>query len=272
MSSSGWSRRSPSGWGQQPHRAGLAAAAPDPAATPTRTPRTPSPPNRRGVAPPLRRRRLDDRSAGGALRVGTSTVRGWLQNAGIPRRLPGRPSQAPGREELVRLYVAEGLSTTQIGQRYGVSQQTALRWLRAADVALRPQASPRASHPARLAIAPTRHRRSPPPPSTSRQPPASPSLRVAVTRHAWAVVSWRIPRQPAGRRALAGLPARPLASPAGAGQQAVVAANSRRAVWLRPRRGPPCAAPRPGSAGLEHPVDIETGPPCAIHRASRWVS
>ena len=74
--------------------------------------------------------------------VGTSTVRGWLQNAGIPRRLPGRPSQAPGREELVRLYGAEGLSTTQIGQRYGVSQQTALRWLRAADVALRPQGQP----------------------------------------------------------------------------------------------------------------------------------
>jgi transposase len=71
--------------------------------------------------------------------VGTSTVRQWLQNSGIPRRLPGRPSQAPSREELVRLYVAEGLSSTQIGQRYGVSQQTALRWLRAADVALRPQ-------------------------------------------------------------------------------------------------------------------------------------
>jgi transposase len=81
--------------------------------------------------------------------VGTSTVRGWLQNAGIPRRLPGRPSQAPGREELVRLYVAEGLSTTQIGQRYGVSQQTALRWLRAADVALRPQGQPTRANPPR---------------------------------------------------------------------------------------------------------------------------
>ena len=80
--------------------------------------------------------------------VGTATVRGWLQNAGIPRRLPGRPSQAPSREELVRLYVAEGLSTTQIGQRYEVSQQTALRWLRAADVVLRPPGQPtRASTP-----------------------------------------------------------------------------------------------------------------------------
>ena len=80
--------------------------------------------------------------------VSTATVRGWLQNAGIPRRLPGRPSQAPSREELVRLYQVEGLSTTQIGQRYGVSQQTALRWLRAADVPLRPQGQPtRASTP-----------------------------------------------------------------------------------------------------------------------------
>jgi transposase len=81
--------------------------------------------------------------------VGTSTVRQWLQNAGIPRRPPGRrPSQAPDRQELVRLYVAEGLSTTEIGQRYGVSQQTALRWLRHADVALRPQGQPtRASTP-----------------------------------------------------------------------------------------------------------------------------
>jgi transposase len=82
--------------------------------------------------------------------VGTSTVRQWLQNAGIPRRLPGRrPSQAPSREELVRLYVAEGLSTTQIGQRYGVSQPTALRWLRAADIALRPQGQPTRASPPR---------------------------------------------------------------------------------------------------------------------------
>jgi transposase len=74
--------------------------------------------------------------------VAASTVRRWLADAGIPRRLPGRPSQAPDREELVRLYLAEGLSTTQIGERYGVRQQTALRWLRAADVALRPQGQP----------------------------------------------------------------------------------------------------------------------------------
>ena len=114
-------------------------------------------PERRGrplppTAAELRRRYLADGLTIAQLAarygVGTSTVRGWLEHAGIPRRPPGRPSQAPSRAELVRLYVAEGLSTTQIGQRYGVSQPTALRWLRAADVALRPQGQPpRASPP-----------------------------------------------------------------------------------------------------------------------------
>jgi transposase len=107
-------------------------------------------PERRGrrlpTAAELRRRYVADGATitqlAAGYGVGPSTVRRWLADAGIPRRLPGRPSQAPSREELVRLYVAEGLSTTQIGQRYGVSQQTALRWLRAADVALRPQGQP----------------------------------------------------------------------------------------------------------------------------------
>jgi transposase len=116
-------------------------------------------PERRGrrLPPPaaeLRRRYLADGLTIAQLAarygVGTSTVRGWLEHAGIPRRLPGRPSQqAPSREELVRLYVAEGLSTTQIGQRYGVSQPTALRWLRAADIALRPQGQPTRASPPR---------------------------------------------------------------------------------------------------------------------------
>jgi transposase len=115
------------------------------------------PPERRGrplppTAAELRRRYVADGLTIAQLAarygVAASTVRGWLQNAGIPRRRPGRASQAPSREELVRLYVAEGLSTTQIGQRYGVSQQTALRWLWAAEVALRPPGQPtRASTP-----------------------------------------------------------------------------------------------------------------------------
>jgi transposase len=74
--------------------------------------------------------------------VSASTVTRWLEDAGIPRRPPGRRSHAPAREELRRLYQLEGLSTAQIGRRYGVSQQTAHRWVRAAGVPLLPQGQP----------------------------------------------------------------------------------------------------------------------------------
>jgi transposase len=77
--------------------------------------------------------------------VGVTTVRRWLRDAGIPRRPPGGShSRAPSREELCRLYQTEGLTTTQLGECYGVSQRTAHRWLRAAGIALRPRgAAPR---------------------------------------------------------------------------------------------------------------------------------
>jgi transposase len=119
-------------------------------------PLRPQPERRRRHLPPtpaqLRRRYLADGWSIGQLaaRYGVSpaTVRRWLQDAGIPRRPPGGRSQAPSREELYRLYQAEGLSTTQIGERYGVSQGTAHNWLRAAGVPLRPQGQPtRASTP-----------------------------------------------------------------------------------------------------------------------------
>jgi transposase len=113
-------------------------------------PLRPQPERRRRRLPPseaeLRRRYAADGLTIAQLAarygVAASTVRRWLGDAGIPRRLPSRPSQAPDREELVRLYVVEGLSTTQIGERYGVRQQTALHWLRAAEVARRPRGQP----------------------------------------------------------------------------------------------------------------------------------
>jgi transposase len=74
--------------------------------------------------------------------VSASTIRRWLQDAGVPRRPPGRQSQAPTADVLRWLYQVEGLSTTQIGVRYGVSQQAAHKWLRAAGVPLRPQGQP----------------------------------------------------------------------------------------------------------------------------------
>jgi transposase len=49
---------------------------------------------------------------------------------------------------LYRLYQTEGLSSTQIGERYGISQSTARNWLWAAGAPLRPQGQPtRASSP-----------------------------------------------------------------------------------------------------------------------------
>jgi transposase len=100
----------------------------------------------------LRRRYLADDLSIGQLAahygVSASTVRRWLKNAGIPGRPPGGRSKAPSRQELYRLYQTEGLSSTQIGERYRVRQSTAHNWLRAAGVPLRPQGQPtRASSP-----------------------------------------------------------------------------------------------------------------------------
>jgi transposase len=94
----------------------------------------------------LRRRYVADGLTPGQLAtrygVSASTVTRWLKDAGISRRPPGRRSHAPAGEELRWLYQVGGLSTAQIGQRYGVSQQTAYRWVRAAGVPLRPQGQP----------------------------------------------------------------------------------------------------------------------------------
>jgi DNA-binding transcriptional ArsR family regulator len=113
-------------------------------------PLRPRPERRRRRLPPtaaeLRRRYVADRLTSGQLgaRYGVSatTVRRWLKAAGIPRRVPGRHSRAPDREELCRLYQDQRLSTTQIGLRYGVGQTTAHNWLRAAGIPLRPQGRP----------------------------------------------------------------------------------------------------------------------------------
>jgi transposase-like protein len=86
--------------------------------------------------------------------VSTTTVRRWLDNAGVPRRAAGRSSRAPSGEKLRRLYEDEGLSTTQIAQRHGVGQSTAHRWLRAAQVPLRPAGPPARADPSHPAVRP----------------------------------------------------------------------------------------------------------------------
>jgi transposase len=79
--------------------------------------------------------------------VSASTARRWLRDAGLPGRAPRRRSRAPNGQELRYLYQDQGLSTTQIAQRYGVRQQTAHKWLRAAQIPLRPVGQPSQARP-----------------------------------------------------------------------------------------------------------------------------
>src|SRR6266511_670385 len=107
--------------------------------------------HRRPAPAELRRRYVADGLSTGQLAtlygVSVRTVTRWLEDAGISRRRCGRRSHAPTREELRLLYQVEGLSTAQIGARYGVAQQTANRWVRAAGVPLRPQGQPTRASP-----------------------------------------------------------------------------------------------------------------------------
>jgi transposase len=135
-------------------------------------PLRPQPQRRRRHLPPaaaeLRRGYLADGLTTSQLearyKVSATTVRRWLIEAGIPRRTPGRHSHAPTRKELARLYQVQGLSTTQIGERYGVGQQTAHTWLRAAGIPRRRQGPPtRADTPPTHPIARADQAAAPPP-------------------------------------------------------------------------------------------------------------
>jgi transposase len=116
------------------------------------------------VSPAQLRRRyaadgLSTRQLANLYGVSASTVRRWLREAGIPRRPPGGQSRAPSRQELCRLYQAEGLTTAQLGERYGVSQQTAHRWLRTGGITARPRGRAPGRQHGPLLTAPGRPRR-----------------------------------------------------------------------------------------------------------------
>lgn len=51
--------------------------------------------------------------------------------------MPGPPSLSPGREVLERLYVREGLPTTEIARRFGVGQPSVTRWMQTAGIPTR---------------------------------------------------------------------------------------------------------------------------------------
>jgi len=89
-----------------------------------------------------------------------------LRNVGLTRDIVS-PGHGPGRtpldldvEEMVRLYVEEGMTRDEIGSRFGISNQTVSSRLREAGVEMRPRGLNRKGlKPCGTAAAYTRHRR-----------------------------------------------------------------------------------------------------------------
>jgi very-short-patch-repair endonuclease len=92
--------------------------------------------------PTLERLYLTDGLSGPAiadrLGVGRTTVVRWMHAYDIPQRDSGKPAvPRPCGPVLARLYKREGLSSVDIGKRFGCSWVTVLRWLSAYDIPLR---------------------------------------------------------------------------------------------------------------------------------------
>ncbi|MGH9065404.1 MAG: hypothetical protein ACRD0L_15815 [Acidimicrobiales bacterium] len=82
-------------------------------------------------------------------RVAPYQVRLALRRAGIRRPIPGRARPAsPAPRTLERLYLQEGLTLAEIGQRYGVAAPSVRRWLDAAGIPV----APRTTREHRLAL------------------------------------------------------------------------------------------------------------------------
>lgn len=74
------------------------------------------------------------RAIGERCGVSASTVLRWLDEAGVERREPGRVSEQPDAEELLDLYVHQGLSVRELADAYDKSEATIRKWLRACDL------------------------------------------------------------------------------------------------------------------------------------------
>ena len=74
------------------------------------------------------------RAIGERCGVSASTVLRWLNEAGVERREPGRVSEQPDAEELLDLYVHQGLSVRELADAYDKSEATIRKWLRACDL------------------------------------------------------------------------------------------------------------------------------------------
>jgi transposase len=80
--------------------------------------------------------------------VAQCTICRWIKEYGIPVRSPteGRlnGNHKATKEELIDLYVSQGLTTTEIGEIFKVSHVTIGNWLREYDISIR---TPSESHP-----------------------------------------------------------------------------------------------------------------------------
>ena len=79
----------------------------------------------------------------GACGVSPSTVSHWLHAKGLDARKlgrkgnTGRKSRNPGRKELERLHIQEGKPLEDISGIYGVSPQTARRWMQNCSLSIK---------------------------------------------------------------------------------------------------------------------------------------
>jgi len=75
--------------------------------------------------------------------VANTTVARWLKKEGMKIRnnseaqLSKRGATRPSDEELSRLYIDEGMNTTEIAKKYSITQTTVPRWLREAGIKIR---------------------------------------------------------------------------------------------------------------------------------------
>jgi excisionase family DNA binding protein len=72
------------------------------------------------------------------LGVGPESVSRALRDFGIPADGPGRRRRCPPRDELVDLYVKQGLSTAELANLFGVHRRTPWHWLDDNDIPRRP--------------------------------------------------------------------------------------------------------------------------------------
>jgi hypothetical protein len=84
---------------------------------------------------------LSLRDIGRLYRVAASTVIGWMEEYGIPRRPSGRTSECPDCGYLRDLYEVQKLSSSRIARQFSVTETCARSWLKRCGIKMRPPGS-----------------------------------------------------------------------------------------------------------------------------------